>query len=421
MYHNKYLKYKFKYQLLQKKLKGGMKKETVAQFPEFLNFNINIIKLQHRKELDYESVEHKPDFFEEQESSACGRHALNNLFGSQIFIHNQELKDITSINDVLKNITIIINRKVTKINKINLYWLCSYIWNQSMDNNLYIVGDSDINKFCQPCENYNIIIIIAACNLLGCTVPYYSASDTPGVKLTDAQIDECFNYKLCFGWIINYNRGHWVSLRRKHDEPDTVLYYNSTHESKKGIEKSLQQYKEEHKSEIYGILPIMYDGKNIVKDYIQELKPVKPVKPLTREDEILIHEIYKEHEEKEKSDALMKQILSKEQEQAPKLVKLKPQKSSSLTSNELDDILEEIEQQTKKEKQQQQKQEQQTKKEKQQKQEQQTKKEKQQKQEQQDEILAKNLQQELEDEILAKTLQQEEGCPMQKKYYRQYK
>jgi hypothetical protein len=226
-----------------------------------------------------------------------------------------------------------------------------------MDNNLYIVGDLDLNKFCQPCENYNIIIIIAACNLLGCTVPYYSASDTPGVRLTDNQIDECFNYTLCFGWIINYNRGHWVSLRRKHNEPDMVLYYNSTHELKKGIEMSLKQYKERYKSKIYGILPIMYDGENIVKDYIQELKPVKPLtdedERLTDEDERLIKEIYKEQEEKETSDAL------KEQEQAQQELK--------------------------------------------------------------DEILAKKLQQELEDEILANNLQHKEGCPTQKKYYRQYK
>jgi hypothetical protein len=376
MYHNKYLKYKFKYQLLQKKLKGGMKKEPVAQFPEFLNVNINIRKLQHMKKLEYILVEFKSDFFEEQESSACGRHALNNLFGSQIFIHNQEFKDITSINDVLKDIT--------KITKINLYWLCSYIWNQSMYilKTPYIVGDLDFNKFCQPCENYNIIIIIAACNLLGCTVPYYSASDTPGVKLNDNQIDECFNYTLCFGWIINYNRGHWVSLRRTHNNPDMVLYYNSTDKLKKGIEMSLKEYKDKYKSEIYGILPIMYDGKNIVKDYIQELKPVKP---LTPEDEILIQEIYKEQEEQEKkSEVLIKQILSEEQEPAPELVKLKPQKSSSLTSNELDDILEQIEQQTKKENE-------------------------------------EKSHQEQSDEILAKKLQQKEGCPMQKKYYRQYK
>ena len=93
MYKDKYTKYKTKYILYKKQLLNGgtsalESSPTTFNLPPFIDLGDNIIKIKTIDELlkvPPNTHKSKTPFFEKQQGLGCGRHALNNLFGSLLF------------------------------------------------------------------------------------------------------------------------------------------------------------------------------------------------------------------------------------------------------------------------------------------------------------------------------------------------
>jgi len=128
-------------------------------------------------------------FYEQQQSSGCGRHALNNLFHAQYFVKRNGAKPI----DDATVLTI-------EPPDIPLQDLCDYL-----------NGKYDFLGGCPDNENYDINILTAALDIIG--HPYSTAVwsiQSDGTMLLTPVIAP----NQLLGYVLNYGGGHWTTLRK---------------------------------------------------------------------------------------------------------------------------------------------------------------------------------------------------------------
>jgi hypothetical protein len=129
------------------------------------------------------ALQYDPNFFEKQESSGCGRHALNNLFGGKYF-----LKD---------NGSIITDTTLNQLQPpISLLSMCRYLATKGRVRN-----PDERGEVCPANENYEDEVLISALNVLG-----YRGElviDIDSLRLIPDGL---------VGYIIN-TPGHWITLR----------------------------------------------------------------------------------------------------------------------------------------------------------------------------------------------------------------
>jgi len=156
-------------------------------------------------------------FGEEQESSGCGRHALNNLLGHAYFTgYNNKINDnpytLVELKDIIENIT---------GKHLNLHNLCKYLTIRDNEKEKIIMKYDNQND-CPKEENYDINVLIAALELIGFEInkPFQLKEGET------SNIDEAPNIDdpKVFGLLINIGGSHWVSARKY---KETIYYMNS--------------------------------------------------------------------------------------------------------------------------------------------------------------------------------------------------
>jgi len=139
-------------------------------------------------------------FFERQNKLlSCGRHALNNMVGKEMFVFD-------------KANTTPIDLTVLPSGPVNLYQLCNQL---TVEQKKYF-PDQDFFE-CRDNEYYNTTLLTAALDLIGYeqNIEHYSGSSN-NLFLSDFGKND-YNYG-----IVNLGASHWVSLRY---EPSTNTYY----------------------------------------------------------------------------------------------------------------------------------------------------------------------------------------------------
>ena len=152
-----------------------------------------------------------PDYFQKQESAACGRHALNNLLGGEFFIkgifNTDEKYEEAELNETGENLSSEAGKQ------FNLLKLCKYIAEKTA-----IVFTNPVN-FCQANENYDTNVLELALQVCG-----FKTEN----RTSDLFIEEGDKTNL-LGYIINYGGGHWVTLKYTPDKsPNDYTLVNST-------------------------------------------------------------------------------------------------------------------------------------------------------------------------------------------------
>ena len=190
------------------------------------------------------------DYYEKQEegSSGCGRHALNNLFGQLVFIKEGGI--LTP--KLFKNMTI-------ETDKIPLQSICKMLLQEGMiQPKKGKKGEKD-EVICPDDEDYDSLILQAGLGVLG-----YSA------KIPDIQEKwkdtKDTNDEDVIGYIVNFGAGHWVSFRKLDD--GKYKYIDSVGNKPKGEINTLNKLKEKYKKQIYnfGVLEVKFTGEFINYD-----------------------------------------------------------------------------------------------------------------------------------------------------------
>ena len=123
--------------------------------------------------------------YETQQSLGCGRHALNNLFGTYYFT-----KDGDDIND--SNI----DKFVANHGTLSLQKLCNYLK----------IKLSIREEYCPPNENYDLLVLKTAVNILG--------YETNTFKQKNDGSYDGLNEEDRVGFLGNNGGAHWVAFRR---------------------------------------------------------------------------------------------------------------------------------------------------------------------------------------------------------------
>jgi len=142
------------------------------------------------------------DHFERQESSLCGAHTLNNLFGKKIFRNDgvnhfksrrlQEIEE-TGILSFDRSKIHLSNLMFVR-HPINLKNVCEYI-----KDLIYFTGNHPGN-YCDNQGNYEIEVLLFALKMIGYDIRHLN-------KITDLTIDENL-----VGYIVN-NNDHWYGIQ----------------------------------------------------------------------------------------------------------------------------------------------------------------------------------------------------------------
>ena len=152
-------------------------------------------------------------FGEEQESSGCGRHTLNNLLGHAYFTGynnktNENPYTLDELKDIIENIT---------EKQLNLDKLCKYL--DIRESN---ITDTSEKKPCPVDGNYNINVLIIALGLVGFEINnIFKLNEDNANK---GQVPNIYDANV-FGLLINIGGAHWVSAREYDNE---IYYMNST-------------------------------------------------------------------------------------------------------------------------------------------------------------------------------------------------
>ena len=194
-------------------------------------------------------------YWERQQSAACGRHALNNLFGTKIFIAD----DKSEITDAT------FQTLGTKV-PISLQSLCRYL---SKDERYGDKGTDGklVPLACPPEENYDNLVLEAALGVLGYKggIP----NTIEGVPIRDWKNIHT-NDKDVIGYIVNFGAGHWVAYRKLPDgkykyinssDDDDIKHSKPPH----GLVDTLDNLKARHRDRIEDVIEIKFMGHFIGK------------------------------------------------------------------------------------------------------------------------------------------------------------
>jgi len=179
------------------------------------------------------------NFHEKQTSRACGRHALNNLFGGTYFVKDNKKKIDDTIYDSLKP-------------PVSLQSICRYLRSKPTF--------SDID--CPPDENYEQNVLVYGLGALG-----YSALPITNLDVKSKWITPTADDSEVIGYIINTDKsdGHWVAYRKLKDGNykyiDSFIDEN-TNEAVSETD-SLENLKKKFNKSIRGALEVKFTGKTV--------------------------------------------------------------------------------------------------------------------------------------------------------------
>ena len=143
-------------------------------------------------------------YLEPQESLGCGRHAINNLFGQQIFVKNN--------NQVITRDNF---KTLTQNTPIGLQNICRFTYS------LGLVVDQTGDSYCPNDERYDVTTLKIALNAIG-----YELSDPIPRDANEQTIQDNDNDN--DGFLININNGyHWVALRKVSDKQSQYILIDS--------------------------------------------------------------------------------------------------------------------------------------------------------------------------------------------------
>jgi hypothetical protein len=275
-YEEKYIKYKTKYLQLANKIQ-------------------NKNSIQKGGDGDYKPIEIRipdgTDQIQPQESSGCGRHALNNLFRNP---NNSNQLEALFIKGG-KNDKIDLDSERPD-NKISLTGICSLIAPPN-------------SNYCPDNENYDTTVLTFALMYAGYEVDetgYEINNDNLTQENQNKEIIICKSID-SIGGIVNYGSGHWISIV-KNINTDKWYSYNSTGSEKTEF-NNFEEYFAKNKDKIAQILFIKIPDKVKTKDNLTEIinqnkqaveTPVetKPDKVKTKDNLTEIININKQVEEK---------------------------------------------------------------------------------------------------------------------------
>ena len=234
-----------------------------------LEYSINDIFSFSDKQFDFES----------QVNLQCGAHALNNLFGSTLFVFNNNLKlDINLpinlkllciykyIDDIYYNYKIYIDAKYknNKINKIYDY-STHFIDNNPVDNT-----DVNIKDFCTYSGMYDIKVLEIGLHLIGCSIPNINDIMLQYPTNVINILDTYRNNDKIVGFIIN-TPNHWICIRKEQTNYRIIDSFNI----KNNDVYSLEHIKKRLPNNIKKIFPIIYNSninKNILFNLFKEVE-----------------------------------------------------------------------------------------------------------------------------------------------------
>ena len=190
--------------------------------------------LKHKNSFSNSSKPNENDFFEGQtDMLSCGRHALNNLLGSQIFV-------ITT----------------TKEGQVNLLELCNSlkkleeaIYNYALTNHTLVLVEDGITYFdkCQPNENYEIKLLLYALLHIGKNAKIIDNLDS----IFNNNSNNSNNLKM----VLNIGGAHWVSISSSSD-----LISNGQHNYYDSIQKQIITF--DNRTKLYEHIK----SKNVIKN-----------------------------------------------------------------------------------------------------------------------------------------------------------
>ena len=234
-----------------------------------LEYSINDIFSFSDKQFDFES----------QVNLQCGAHALNNLFGSTLFVFNNNLKlDINLpinlkllciykyIDEIYYNYKIYIDAKYknNKINKIYDY-STHFIDNNPVDNT-----DVNIEDFCTYSGMYDIKVLEIGLHLIGCSIPNIDAIMLQYPTNVINILDTYRNNDKIVGFIIN-TPNHWICIRKEQTNYKIIDSFNIQNNDV----YSLERIKKKLPNNIKKIFPIIYNSninKNILFNLFKEVE-----------------------------------------------------------------------------------------------------------------------------------------------------
>jgi len=156
---------------------------------------------------DYAPLDYNPAYIQLQESAGCGRHALNNLLGGTYFT---KTGGAAYTFDDLEQL----GRDISATTPIDLQRICGYL-QKSPKHTL------DELDPCPASEYYNIEVLQFSLQIAGYKTDALYRNKEEGLDSFQKFVNDT---RGTLGYIINYNKGHWVAL---HKNTDGYTYKNS--------------------------------------------------------------------------------------------------------------------------------------------------------------------------------------------------
>ena len=163
----------------------------------FIDLDVELIDSTLNTIFNFEDSQFR---IESQKSLECGAHALNNLFGSRLFVSDNIIDD---------EITLPINLK--------LFCIYTYIKNSKTDH------ENSLHYFCDKSGNYDIQVLINAVSLIKYNMDDRLLTTTQfdkNIDLIKAYTDytnyviETLTTTPNIGLLVNISKSHWICIRR---------------------------------------------------------------------------------------------------------------------------------------------------------------------------------------------------------------
>jgi hypothetical protein len=177
------------------------------------------------RQVGFPTLNQSGDYYEQQpDLASCGRRALNNLLGGKVFDASHVVYD--------SNATYNLSGIAEVQYPIDLHKVCKTLYPDI--SNAYITTSS-ISGYCRRIEYHDINLLNAGLEMAGYIPQEQNFANLKKADPSDAVVGPAYAQLTCepsgatlVGFIINYNKNHWVALKKLDGDQFKIL--NSTNQ-----------------------------------------------------------------------------------------------------------------------------------------------------------------------------------------------
>lgn len=191
------------------------------------------------EQIGFPALNSSGDYYEQQRDLAsCGRRALNNLLGGKVFDASVAVYDSNATYNL---------SGITQVQyPIDLHKLCKTLY---PDIRAARITDSNLGGYCRRIEYHDINLLNASLEMAGYIPQTQPISDLKEKKPNDPKVGPAYAQLTCepvnttlIGFIINYNKNHWVALKKLGENAYKILNSSNAGDNKTITKVGLREY-----------------------------------------------------------------------------------------------------------------------------------------------------------------------------------